>query len=210
MADSKPRATTPFDALAGHTLSADGISIDALPLGPKLNIRGKPTDAFSESVSGALDLALPLQPNRVSRHSGVHTDDALFWLGPDEWLWRGGGDPAASVADAAESLRDQWQQTGHHCAVVDVSDFYAVLQLSGSRVFEVLSKGTPLDCVTALCDAGCCAQTRFGHANVLLDRCLDTDDAELCVNLQVRWSFVEVVWRQLQLATEEFAPVAPP
>jgi len=201
MVDLSPIAATAFDNLVDESLVGDGVVVRAQPTCAKLALRGSGSTAFQDAIAKALGLRLPMTPNTVTRQSDLESADALFWLGPNEWLFRGqdnGGESVESLlARVSDALLDQ------HCAVVDVSDYYAVMRLSGARLFEVLAKGTPLDCVQALSVNTLCAQTRFGHASVLLDRSDDIDGTP-GVNLQVRWSFVESVWHQLKLAILEY------
>jgi sarcosine oxidase subunit gamma len=118
----------------------------------------------------------------------------VFWLGPDEWLIH-------CADDARPGLQERLQSAlaGQPSALVDVSDYYVVMRLSGSRVFEVLAKGTPLDLHPRSFAEGCCAQTRFGHASVLLHKL-----SEDTVDLQVRWSFAEYVWLFIVDGTREY------
>jgi len=76
---------------------------------------------------------------------------------------------------------------------VEVSDYYTVIRLSGEKVRPVLASGTPLDLHRSVFSKGRCAQTRFGTASVLLSV---HDDIPL-IDLQVRWSFAEYVWKYL-------------
>lgn len=107
--------------------------------------------AFHAAVAGALGLDLPEAPN------GVSAGRAL-WLGPDEWLLVSDTDIAGSLEDALE---------GQHCAVVDVSEARAVLELSGPGAMEVLASGCRLDLETIR--PGACAQTALARAHVLLE-----------------------------------------
>jgi len=201
MVDLTPIAATAFDHLVDESLVGDGVVIKPQLTCAKLVLRGSGSTAFQDAVAKALELSLPMTPNTVTRQSDLESAGALFWLGPSEWLFRGhdnGGESVESLlARVSDALLDQ------HSAVVDVSDYYAVMRLSGARLFEVLAKGTPLDCAQALSTNTHCAQTRFGHASVLLDRSDDIDGTP-GVNLQVRWSYVESVWHQLKLAMLEY------
>ena len=201
MVELNPVAATAFDNLVEESLVADGIVIEPQPTCAKLIVRGSGSTEFQDAVANVLGMIPPKTPNTVARQGDLESGDALFWLGPDEWLYRCNDSAGESVdsilVQIRNALRDQ------HSAVVDVSDYYAVIRLSGPKVFELLAKGTPLDCVAALSAANLCAQTSSGHASVLLDR-IDDDNGVPCVNLQVRWSFVEAVWAQMKLAMLEY------
>lgn len=106
---------------------------------------------FHAAVSGVLDAGLPETPNTTEMGRAL-------WLGPDEWLVVSDADPAGALEEALE---------GQHCAIVDVSEARAVLELSGSGVMEVLASGCRLD-LDAL-RPGSCAQTALARAHVLLE-----------------------------------------
>ena len=105
---------------------------------------------FHAAVAGALGLALPEVPNTAA--------GGALWLGPDEWL-------VVSDADIAVPLEEAL--AGQHCAVVDVSEARAVLELSGPGATDVLASGCRLD-LQAL-RPGACAQTALARTHALLE-----------------------------------------
>ncbi len=105
---------------------------------------------FHVAVSGVLGLDLPETPNSVAGQA--------LWLGPDEWLVVSDADPAGALEEALE---------GQHCAIVDVSEARAVLELSGSGAMEILASGCRLDLDTLR--PGSCAQTALARAHALLE-----------------------------------------
>lgn len=183
-----PSKTTP---LSGLPAPLGGITLEERPYVGKVNLRGNPgDDAFSNAVRSVIGCSPPTEPNMVTSSDG-HT---VFWLGPNEWQIHGAEDTQDALV---AGLRDALE--GLHAAVVDVSDYYVVMRLSGEKTFEVLGKGTPLDLHPRSFPAGRCAQTRFGHATVLLHKA--SDDT---VDLQVRWSFAEYVWTYIVDGTREY------
>ena len=120
---------------------------------------------------------------------------AIAWLGPDEWLVLTPPDGADATADA---LRENL--AGQHAAVVDVSDYYTTIRVSGPRSRDVLVKGTPLDLHPRNFGPGQCAQTRLAHATVLIIQ----DDDEPGYDVQVRWSMAEYLLDWLEDAAQEF------
>ncbi len=161
-----------------------GITLEERRFLGKVIVRGEPDDeAFTQAVTGAVGCAPPLEPNTTATSAGVPAR-TVFWLGPNEWMIHCAEDTQyALVADLREVLK------GRHAAVVDVSDYYVLMRLSGEKTLEVLGKGTPLDLHPRSFQVGRCAQTHFGHATVLLHRVEDN-----VMDLQVRWSFAEYVW----------------
>ncbi len=112
-------------------------------------LRGSGPD-FLAAVAAALGFDLPQAPN-------TGTGEAL-WLGPDEWLLVSGEDRTGPLETAL---------AGQHCAIVDVSEARAVLELSGPGATEVLASGCRLDLEPLR--PGSCAQTALARAHVLLE-----------------------------------------
>jgi len=168
--------------LNGQLHSGDGLSVKELPPVTKINLRGKAA-AISTAVNSVTGLSSQLEPNTFKSSAA----NSIFWLGPDEWLLYSDNSDAASVV---HKLRDAL--TDEHSAVVDVSDYYTVIEISGTNAISTLSSGTPLDLHPREFSAGQCAQTRFGNASILLS-CKSAD----CYEVQVRWSFAEYVWKYL-------------
>ena len=181
-----------FSPLSDLSQPVGGIALaERLGIG-KIDLRGDAGDAaFMSAVEGALGTELPLQPN-ATRASDSYT---VFWLGPDEWLIHC---PESSQSETASMLRKSLGEM--HVAVTDVSDYYLVIRISGDKAREVLSKGTPFDVHPGVFGRGACAQTRFGHASILL-HCVDEDPV---FDIQVRWSFGEYLWTFLVDAAREY------
>lgn len=177
--------------LAGLPAPYGGITLEERRFLGKVNLRGDAaSEGFATAVGKVLGCALPVEPNTVAGGG----DFTVFWLGPDEWQIHCPEDAQhALVRDLQAAL------AGQHSAVVDVSDYYVVMRLSGDKTLEVLSKGTPIDLHPRAFAAGTCAQTRFGHATILLHKL-----GEDVVDLQVRWSFAEYVWCYIVDGTLEY------
>ncbi len=151
----------------------------------KLNLRGNPGDAaFSAAVQKAFGMELPLRANTYNEFQSRR----LFWLGPDEWLLHCDMDDIDALTETLSA------ELGNvHHAVTDVSDYYTVIRLRGPDAVTLLRKGCPLDLHHTAFPTGNIAQTRLGHASVLLHY---HDDGETW-DIQVRWSFAEYVWDYL-------------
>lgn len=99
-------------------------------------------------------LGLPTAPNTWT---DVHGADAL-WLGPNEWLIVGALDPRSTAG---------WERAE---SIVDVGANRVVLDLSGTRARELLSKGCSLDLHPSSWASGTCAQTLLAKAPVILQQ----------------------------------------
>ena len=163
--------------------AADLAAIEAVELAhlAQVDVRCSPDDAAR--------LGLPREPNTVAG------DDlrGMLWLGPDEWLVVGSpGTEPAIVAELEAAL------AGSHHSVVDVTSNRTVIELRGADRLTRLAGGCPIDLDPAggWCP-GLCAQTLYGHAQVLLQ---EREDA---TRMFVRSSFADYVVDRLLL------PVAP-
>lgn len=191
MPDSSSFTPVKTGPLAGLPGPADGITLQERPFLGKVNLRGDAgSGVFTTAVHGVLGCVPPAEPNTVAGSD----DCTVFWLGPDEWRIQCAEDAQHELVDRLRAALE-----GQHSAVVDVSDYYVVMRLSGEKNLEVLGKGTPLDLHPRAFPANACAQTRFGHATVLLHKVADD-----IVDLQVRWSFAEYVWSYIVDGTREY------
>jgi sarcosine oxidase subunit gamma len=125
-----------------------------------VNVRGEANDgAFIAAVEGVIGARLPAKPNTVVQGDGY---DAL-WLGPDEWLVRSS---EARTPELEGKLRTALGAL--FASVVDVGSGYTVLEVSGERVRDVISRGCPLDLHPKVLQAGQCAQSHYFKAPVVL------------------------------------------
>lgn len=196
MSNAAVTDTTVFtsEAINAEPLDYGVVSLSRPAHSVKVIIRGKHDNpAFAKAVTNATSLALPSRANSV-----VAQDSAeLVWLGPDELLYRLHTDTIDAVS-TVQRLQNSLQ--GIHSAVVDVSDYYTTMQLDGVNARRVLRKGTPLNLDEVLSEADDCAQTRLGHAAILL-----TQSGEGFM-LQVRWTYAEYLWSFLAESMLEYKP----
>lgn len=163
----------PLDGLAAElsNASSDAVRIEAAPARSAINLRGAPDESLVTDVQMALGVELPLIPNRW------HGDDcvAAIWLGPDEWMIVAPDGEAGEIEKAMREARpnDPW------LSLVDVSQNYTCLLLSGSKARDTLAKGCALDLRPDKFASGDCAQTVLAKAPVLLRALADADFFEL-------------------------------
>ncbi|CAH2908532.1 MAG: Sarcosine oxidase gamma subunit (EC [uncultured Paraburkholderia sp.] len=129
-----------------------------------VNVRGDTRDtAFVQAVQQVLGCKPPEKPNTVARQRGYD----MLWLGPDEWLVR-----SATAHDATRTAPLQAALgasfTGVFASAVDIGSGYTVLEISGTRTREVLSRGCPLDLHPKLFGEGQCAQSHYFKASITL------------------------------------------
>lgn len=151
----------------------------------KLNLRGNGEDPeFVSTVEKTLGITPPLATNTVNS-SGKKT---IFWLGPDEWLVHL---PLDEVQAAQHAMQEAL--AGQHHAITEVSDYYTVIHLTGPQARGVIASASPFDTRADRFKPGDCAQTRFGHASILLWPLDDTPT----YGIQVRWSYAQYVYDYL-------------
>lgn len=141
-------------------------------------------EALGRRVHERFGIALPDGPRRLC--SG---EVAVAGIGPESWLLTcesGGNAFAAGVRDALRG----------HAAVVDLSDAYLVLRLTGARLREALAKLVPLDVHERSFRTGDVAQSVAGHMAVMLWRLEDSRGEavfELCAGRSVAHSLYRAI-----------------
>ncbi|OED40732.1 hypothetical protein AB833_11800 [Chromatiales bacterium (ex Bugula neritina AB1)] len=183
MADQLDLQTAMATPLSGQSFSSNGVTLSESPAIDKIILRADFDEPSIESqLSSVLGQSPALVANTFSNSSGNNT---VYWLGPDERLVYLHQQSAAELVDALRAAMPAGKG-----AVVDVSDYYTVIQLSGENARSVLASGTPFDVHPRVFSAGQCAQTRYGSATVLLS----VIDDSPTFDVQVRWSFAQYLW----------------
>ena len=114
-------------------------------------------------TAAAFGVAPPLEPCRATE-SGPR---AALWLGPDEWLLL--APDAQFLAALAAALAD----LPH--SLVDVSDAYETLTLSGPAAARTLSAGCPLDLHPSAFPPGTATRTVLARTGIILWRRAETE-----------------------------------
>lgn len=149
-----------------------------------VNVRGDARDgAIAAAVQSVIGTPLPTTPNTVSRGSEYEA----LWLGPDEWLVRSN---EARTPELEGKMRTALGAL--FASVVDVGSGYTVLEASGERVRDVISRGCPLDLHPKMLQSGQCAQSHFFKASIVL---IPTSDDTF--EIIVRRSFADYFCRIL-------------
>lgn len=171
--------------LNGQTYQTDGLIVREYQTFSKAVLRG---DFDNGDIVTVIESAVGLSPAMSANTYIANDTNSLYWMGPDERL------VYSTAQDSVDLVKvlSAGLPTGKS-AVVDVSDYYTVLQVSGVTAQQVLSSGTPFDIHPRVFKQGHCAQTRFGNASVLLS----CQEEATTYDLQVRWSFAEYLWGYL-------------
>ncbi|MFI8481777.1 sarcosine oxidase subunit gamma [Pseudomonas sp. NPDC078700] len=176
--------------LVGKGASNSGVTLREKKLLGHLTLRGDAKDpVFVSGVHSALGLELPVTMTLAS--SG---DTSLQWLSPDEWLLIV---PSGEEFAVEQKLREAL--SGQHISIVNVSGGQTLLELSGSKVREVLMKSTSYDVHPSNFPVGKAVATHFAKAQLVIRH-----TAEDTWELVIRRSFSDYFWLWLQDASAEF------
>jgi len=148
----------------------------------KLNLRGKKREFFT-AVGKHLDMILPTEANTSSSSSKL----TAIWLSPDEWMFVSNEfiEKNTNSYDLEESLYNSISKTNLG-AVIDVTDQFVMLELKGSKIYELFSSGSPYNFNDFRKKKGSTTQTLLNNIDVIIQ-----NKSENIVNLFVRRSFSE-------------------
>ena len=157
----------------------------------KINLRGNLKNIeFRTSVEKILGMSLPI----ISSNTSVKEKITLLWLGPNEWLLVSNVEIAkeTNIYELEQVLFDEISKKNFG-AVTNVTDHFTVLSLSGSNIFEVLSKGCPYDFDSEYFSDNKVVQTILNHIDVTIHRKSKNE-----IDLYVRRSFADYLWNWLK------------
>jgi sarcosine oxidase subunit gamma len=175
---------------AGKGKATAGIQLRERKLLGHLTIRGDGHDAaFAGAIHKATGLELPGALAVVSAG-----ESSLQWMGPDEWLLVV---PGGTEFEAEKKLREALG--GQHIQVVNVSGGQTIVELTGSKVRELLMKSTSYDVHPKNFPVGKAVGTVFAKSQLVIRH-----TAEDTWELLIRRSFSDYFWLWLQDASQEY------
>ena len=148
----------------------------------KLIIRGK-TKNFITAIGKNLNIILPTE---VNTSTSGETLTAL-WLSPDEWMLNSNEtvNEDTNVYEVEDNLINNISKANLG-AVTDVSDQFVMINIKGSKVFDLFATGSPFNFNEFKNKKGSVAQTILSHIDVIIHLTEINN-----VNLFVRRSFSE-------------------
>ena len=148
----------------------------------KLNLRGKKREFFT-TVGKHLDMILPTEANTSSSSAKLTS----IWLSPDEWMVISNEliEKDTNKHELEENLYNSISKTNLG-AVVNVTDQFTMLELEGSKIYELFSSGSPFNFNEFKEKKGSTTQTLLSNIDVIIH-----NKGENLVNLFVRRSFSE-------------------
>ena len=156
-------------------------------IGPimKLNLRGKKRE-FLSTVGKTLNMILPTEANTSSSSEKL----TAIWLSPDEWMIFSNNitEKDNNSYEIEEILYNNISKKSFG-SITDVTDQFVMINLNGTKIFELFSFGSPFDFNQFKEKKGSTTQTIINHIDVIIHH-KDTNN----VNLFVRRSFSEHLW----------------
>ena len=153
----------------------------------KINLRGDLENKDFVSKAGKiLGMILPKEACSTSTKEQI----TCMWLGPNEWLLVSNDtvDKESNDYELEQLLFKDISKTNLG-AVTNVSDHYTIFNLTGSNIFEILSKGSPFNFDSETFGDNKVIQTILNHVDVTIHRKSKED-----VDLYVRRSFSDHLW----------------
>ena len=153
----------------------------------KINLRGNlENKEFVSKVGKILGMILPKESCSTSTKEKI----TCMWLGPNEWLLVSNDTLIKESSDyEIEQILFNDISKANLGAVTNVSDHYTIFKLTGSNIFEVLSKGCPFNFNSDTFGDNKVIQTIVNNVDVTLHRKTKEE-----VDLYVRRSFSNHLW----------------
>ena len=146
----------------------------------KINLRGNLEN--KEFVSKVGKIVGMILPNKACNTSSTEKITSL-WLGPNEWLLVSNNETLkeTNIYELEQVLFDNISKSNLG-AITNVSDHFTIFKLSGSNIFEVLSKGCPFDFSSENFGDNKVVQTILNHVDVTIHR-KNENDVDLYVTV---------------------------
>lgn len=186
---SAPRRLSALSHRAALATPDGEARLAEVPFAGKLVLRGGGV-GFEQAVGSVLGVALPGVVLATASGGGT----TVAWVGPDEWY-------VFTAMGAETDLKERLDRAlgGVHAQVVDVTDYYTIIAISGARAREMLQKIATLDLHPRAFEPGDAAMSDFGRTVSLLRQ-----TAADAYELMVRISMADYLWCLLAEAGHEW------
>ncbi len=158
----------------------------------KINLRGKNRD-FITKIGKELSIIPPTDPNTSSGNDNLN----ILWLSPDEWLVYSNNKIDQKNIDGLEDRLYNSISKVKIGSVTNVTDHWIMINLKGSKVFELLSTGCPFNFNKFKNLKGAVTQTLINHTDVIIHNKNNND-----LNIFVRRSFSNHLWSWMNDSTK--------
>ena len=153
----------------------------------KINLRGKNRD-FTTKIGKELSIIPPADPNTSSGNEKLN----ILWLSPDEWLIYSNDKIEQKDSNYLKDKLFNEISKAKLGSVTNVTDQWIMINLNGTKVFELLSAGSPYNFNNFKNLKGAVTQTLLNHIDVIIHNKNIND-----LNLFVRRSFSNHLWSWL-------------
>ena len=166
-------------ALAEQTLLQDLQMKEIKPI-MKLIVRGRKRE-FISAVGKSLNIILPTEANTSTQSDKL----TALWLSPDEWMIFSNEniDDSSNNYETEELLYNNIAKSNLG-AVTDVTDQFVMINLKGSKIYELFQTGSPFNFNLFPNKNGAVAQTILNKIDIIVH-----NQDKNAVNLFVRRSF---------------------
>ena len=147
----------------------------------KINLRGKNRD-FITKIGKELSIIPSIDPNTSSSNEKFN----VLWLSPDEWFLYSNDKTNLKDTNFLQNKLFNEISKVKLGSVTNVSDHWIMINLSGTKIYELLSSGCPFNFNNFKNSKGAVTQTLLNHIDVIIHN-KNTYD----LNLFVRRSFSE-------------------
>jgi sarcosine oxidase subunit gamma len=165
-----------------ETKTYSGIEMSEIKPIMKLILRGKKRE-FLSAVGKSLNILLPTESNT----STTSQDLTALWLSPDEWMVFSNeiNLMESNIYPIEEKLIQNISKLNLG-AVVDVTDHFVMINIKGSKIYDLFQTGSPFNFNQFKNKKGSVTQTILAKIDVIIQN-KNTEN----VNLFVRRSFSE-------------------
>ncbi|MDE0308466.1 MAG: hypothetical protein OXI60_01355 [Acidiferrobacterales bacterium] len=172
-----------------------GVVLTELPFLRYANVRFQSDDAQpSRKFRRLMGFDVPLDPNTFI----LHEENLCAWLGPDEWLVI----TPPHVRTSLDAMLNEFVSDNEFSTCVDISASQTIIRAVGPKTIELLGRGVTYDLHPSNFSPGCCVQTMLARTAVTL---LAQTAEDLTIDIVVRRSFADYLWRWLNDAGQESA-----
>jgi len=153
----------------------------------KINLRGINRD-FITKIGKELSIIPPIDPNTSSSNEKLN----VLWLSPDEWFLYSNDKTNLNDTNYLQNKLFNEISKVNLGSVTNVTDHWIMINLSGTKIFELLSSGCPFNFNNFKNSKGAVTQTLLNHVDVIIHNKNIND-----LNLFVRRSFSAHLWSWL-------------
>ena len=166
-------------ALPDQTLLQDLQMKEIKPI-MKLIIRGKKRE-FISAIGKSLNILLPTEANTSTQSDKL----SALWLSPDEWMIFSNEPIDKNINDyETEKLLNNNISRLNLGAVTDVTDQFVMINLKGSKIYELFQTGSPFNFNDFQNKKGAVTQTILNKIDIIIH-----NQDKNTVNLFVKRSF---------------------